>query len=360
MVTENGFRPDVLPSALVISRPENFSDSVLASVVLKPARKTLPAETKIFLLVHKRFAPLYVNHPDLDGIFAYSEETTAEELATHFKKRKIDALAHLEYSELVAKAAEFAGVKETSAFERQCGGNAKYEILDSLSHRVNHEVFHNFEVLAPFGIAIDRNPRLNLSVHADALKEAFAKIEKYGMKLGAQYAVFCLDPNRVGHSVDASIFAKLAEWLNKNTGMPVLVLGSVGKSNADFLRFCSESHGAMIIDLRGETTPAEDAQLLKEARLCITGENAHAYLAAAMNCPAITLFVDFSAGRWFPLGYFSTNVFTGATRFPFEPLWFYNRRASRAFSKKKIASALKFSLALKEFDGEHVASEIPR
>ncbi len=347
MVTENGYRPNVTPNALVLSRPDGFSGAVLASVVLKPAREALP-NTRIFLLIHKKFAPLYVNHPDLTGILTFSEESTPEEIAAHFKKQKIDALAHLEYSELVAKAAALAGVRETSAFERQCGGSAKYEILDSAMHRTSHEAFHNFEVLEPFGIAVARRPLLNLSVHADACAEAFRKLEKYGIVKGMEYAVFCLDPNRLEHCVDASVFAKAAEWLNQNTKMPVVVLGDKGFSDKDFLRFCNESHGANVVDLRGETTSAETAHLLKAARLCLTGENAHAYLASAMDCPVITLFVDFSAGRWFPLGYLSTNVFTGAQRFPLEPRSFYNFRASRAFGHGKIASALEFSLALKK------------
>ena len=345
MVTEAGLRQDIKPKALVISRPDSLYDVVLASVVLAPVRAVLP-KTRIFLLVDEKFAALFVNHPQLDGIFTIAPDTTAESLANNFKKQKIDALAHLEFSPLVSAAAKLAGIRYTSAFETEDGGDASLEILDSENHRESHAAFHNFEVLAPFGVSEPTRPKIDLSVHADAEREAFEKLRKYDVEPGTDYAVFCLDSNQAGHEIHASVFARTAGWISRNSPMPILVLGDPEKSK-NFLKFCISSHGAHILDFRGKTTPAEDAWLIKSARFCFSGENAHAYLAAATACPLIALFVDFSAGRWFPLGHLSTNIFTGAHRFPFEPRWLYNLRASRTFQISKIASALKFSLALK-------------
>ncbi len=347
MVTENGNRPNVVPEALVNSRPDALSGAILASSVLFSARKSLP-KTRIFLLVQKKFAALYVNHPALDGIFTISPETNPEELASNFRKQKIDALAHLKFSETVAKAVEIAGIREISAFENESRGNAKFEILRAQKSRERHEIFQNFEVLSPFGVVPEEKPKISLSVYGEARFEAFQKVKKYFVPEGENFAIFCLDPNRENHGVAPEVFAEAASWLSKNEKMPILVVGESEKTNREFLKFCSKSHGAHIIDLRGETSAAETAQLLKSARICLSAENAFSLLAATMNCPNITLFVDFSESRWMQQNYFSTNIFTGARRFIFEPKRFYERRAAKSFKHEKIAAALRFSLALKE------------
>lgn len=346
MVTEAGFAQDIKPNAIVLSRPDELSGVLFASIALAPARESLP-KTRIFLLIREKFAALFVNHPQLDGIFTIAPDTSVEELASDFKKQKIDTLAHLAFSPLVAEAAKLAGIKNTVAFEKESAGTATLEILDSVFHRTTHEAFYNFEVLAPFGVKSPARPFFDLAVHKSAKKEVFEKIQKYNLESDSDYAVFCLDCNLQGHAVAASVFANAAGWLTRNKNLPIIVLGDPQKS-AGFLNFCRASHGAHILDMRGKTTSAEDAWILAGARFCLSGENACAYLAAAMKCPLIALFVDFSSGRWLSLGYLSTNIFTGAQRFPLEPKCLYNWRASRAFQLAKLVPALKFSLALKE------------
>lgn len=335
----------IKPKALVISRPDDFAAAVLASVVLGPTRNALP-DTRIYLLIQEKFAPLYVDHPSLDGIFTVSSDSTAEELAAHFKKQKVDALVHLAYSEKVAKAAQLAELPISIAHAGEHEDNVSLEILSSKAQAIRHAAFRNFDLLRPFGVEIPEHPEIKLAVYEEAREEIFTELEKnYGLSQQHSYAVFCLDANYSGHKIDTSVFAKTAEWVTRQSGMPILIVGNA--SNSEFLRFSRNSHGAHIIDMRGKTTPAEAAWILRSARFCFSGENAYAYLSVAMNCPLIALFVDFTAERWFPLGHFSTNIFTGARRFPLEPKFLYDYRASRAFKIEKIASALRFSLALK-------------
>lgn len=345
----------IKPKTLVIARPDDFASAILASAVLAPAREALP-DTRIFLLIQEKYAPLYVDHPALDGIFTVSDDSTAEELAGHFKKQKIEALAHLAFSQKVADAAKLAGVAFSVAEEGEHDGNVSMEILRPKARRYGkHPAFRNFDLLSPFGVVVPEHPEISLSVYPEAHDEIFREIEKqYGLAAQSDYAVFCLDRNRQGHQISASVFSKTAEWLTRFAGIPILVLGNPNHSE-NFLRFSRNSHGAHVIDLRGKTSPAEDAWLIDQARICLSGENAYTYLAAAMNCPQIALFVDFSDERWFPLGHLATNIFTGAHRLPFEPAFLYNYRASRSFKTGKIASALRFSLALsdEEINGKH-------
>lgn len=352
MVTADNatFAKDISPEVLVLSRPDGFSDVVLASAVLEPVRRTLP-KTKIFLLVRSAFAGLFRNHPSIDGLILFDEKSSLRDLAKKLRAVHADALAHLAYSEFVADAARIAKIRDVAAFERDADddpdGGVTLEVIPSARHREIHEAFFNFEVLSPFGVPEIDKPRLNIVPDEDERAPALAKLAEYGIA-GTDYAVFCLDSNPQGHFVDAAVFSRAADWLRDHAAMPIVVLGEkTDDTTVRFLRFCRRTHGSPILDLRGQTTPAETAWILAGARLCLAGEDACAYLAAAMRCPLIALFVDFSSGRWFPLGHLTTNIFTGAHRFFLEPVSLYNRRASRAFSKGKMASAMQFALALK-------------
>lgn len=346
------FAEDISPKVLVLSRPDGFADVILASAVLEPTRRTLP-DTKIYLLVREKFAGLFWNHPSIDGLILFDESAGLRCLAKKLKAVGADALAHLVYSDFVADAARLAKVRNVAAFERDADadpdGGVTLEVIPSARHSEIHEAFFNFEVLAPFGVPESDKPLLSI-VPAPAEKApAAAKLAEYGIA-GTDYAVFSLSCNPQGHFVDPAVFSKAANWLRDHAAMPVVVLGEKTEASTKrFLRFCRMTHGTPILDLRGQTTPAESAWILAGARLCLSGEDACSYLAAAMSCPLVALFVDFSSGRWFPLGHLTTNVFTGAHRFFLEPAAIYNRRASSAFSDAKMASALQFVLALKEY-----------
>ncbi len=340
---------DIAPAVLVLSRPDDFSDVVLASAVLAPVRAALP-NTKIFLLIREEFAGLFREHHALDGLILLAPDETLRSLAKKLKAVHADALAHLAFSDFVADAAKLAKVRDVAAFESDAGrnGGVTLEVIPSARHRERHEAFFNFEVLAPFGVPEIEKPNLDVAPDVREKASAEAKLAQFGIA-GTDYAVFNLDPNSQGHYVDSRVFARAAELLRDLAEMPVVVIGEKNPEATErFLRFCRATHGVHILDFRGQTNPAQSAWLLASARLCISGENACAYLAAAMHCPLVALFVDFSNGRWFPLGHLTTNIFTGAHRFFLEPLAFYNRRASRAFSDAKMEAAIQFSLALRD------------
>lgn len=353
MVTadDSSFAADISPEVLVLSRPDDFAGVVLASSVLAPVRKALPT-AKIYLLIREEFAGIFYDHPAIDGLIFVDEEAGLRDLAKKLKAVNADALAHLTYSEFVADAAKLAKIRNVAAFESDADadkdGGVTLEVIPSDRHAEMHEAFLNFEVLAPFGVPECEKPHLNIAPDPAAKKSAFEKLAQYGIS-ESRYAVFCLDGNSQGHYVDAAVFSKAAVWMREHAEMPIVVLGE--KTNEDtsrFLKFCRMTHGVHILDLRGQLSSAEIAWILGGARFCLSGETVCSYLASAMACPQIALFVDFSSGRWFPLGHLTTNIFTGAHRFFFEPVCLYNRRASRGFNPEKIATALQFVLALKD------------
>lgn len=75
---------DIAPAVLVLSRPDDFSDVVLASAVLAPVRAALP-KTKIFLLIREEFAGLFREHHALDGLILLAPDETLRSLAKNSK-----------------------------------------------------------------------------------------------------------------------------------------------------------------------------------------------------------------------------------------------------------------------------------
>lgn len=335
------------PRSLVLSSPGDLASALLASAVLAPARAALP-NTKIFLLVQEKFAGIFKNHRAIDGLVLFSETDDADALAKKFSDIAADALAHLDFSKTVADAAALAKIPRCVAF-----ANAKHASVSTeipLPPRQLHEAFYNFKLLAPFGIDECKNPKLDIAPDPAAKASAAGKLAEYGIS-GTNYAVFCLDADARGNAVAPAVFSRAAKCLRELADeMPLLIIGEkTAAADARYLRFCRATHGSVVLDLRGQTSPEEAAWILAAARLCFSGENAAAYLASAENCPlALALLEDFSDNRWFPLGYLTTDIFTGARRHFLEPKFFYYRRAANAFSSGKIADALQFLLALKE------------
>jgi len=351
MVNDNDRLPAV-PRVLVLSRPDDFASVVLASSVLAPAKKALP-DTEIFLLVREEFAGIFYEHPALSGVIAWEKSDDENSLAKKLTAVHADTIAHLAFSKTVANAAKLADIRRTVAFERDAKnivGNDGELVKIHNPDDALHEAFFNFKILAPFGVLENKKPDLSVSPAPDAKISAQEKLGKYGLA-GTAYAVFCLDADSRGNAVAPAVFSRAADCLRKLAGeTTVLVLGNKNpETDARYLKFCRATHGADVLDLRGQTSAAESAWILAGAQLCLTGENACAYLAAAGNCPlAVALFSDFSDNRWFPLGHLTTNIFTSAHRRFLEPRAFYYRRAANAFSSEKISSALQFLLALKE------------
>lgn len=340
----------VVPEVLVLSRPDELASVVLASAVLEPTRKALP-NTKLYLLVREQFAGLFCDHPALDGIIFFDEKHGLRALVKQLKAVGADSLAHLSYSEFVSDAANLAKIRNVAALADDIGNDDKsgvtLEVTPSAGGNDAHEGFFNFEALVPFGVNVPDKPQMALSPDPAARETAHEKLAEYGI-IETEYAVFCLDGNALRHYVAPAVFAHAADFLRK-IPLPIIVVGEKSQeSTMRFLDFCRKTHGTHIIDLRGRTSPEENAWILAEARLCFSGENACAYIAAAENCPLVALFVDFAGNRWFPLGYLTTNIFTGAHRKIYEPRALFNYRVSRAFGDAKIDSALQFALSLRE------------
>ena len=345
--------------AILLSCPGDLLTAIWVSATFDALKKKF-AGTRLYLLVKKANASIFSEHPALDGLLTLTPETKIEDIAQYFKRLQIDTLVHAVYDERVALAGTAAAIENTFAFAEKKSSEIKAKTLVERSRDFDdeHPVFHSFELLAPLGISVPAPAelKLNLSVSNTERHDLFEKLKRYDMNFDSHYAVVCLDAGRNGHFVDVQIFAKAAKYLHDlRKDLPIILVsfeGKNAKTSRRMIDFVSRASGINLVnfflleDKNDELSPAQVAELLKHADICIATDNAVAYLANFEQCPLVTLVVDPRERRYFPRAIKSEVVYTSAQKIPwFELPGFFHWRASHSFSIAKIRDAVDYVLS---------------
>lgn len=356
------------PKSLLLSCPGGILPTIWMSAVFEPLKKTL-AETRIFLLVDKKNASVFNDHPLLDGLFAVGAETRDEEIAQYFKRLQIDVVAHVVFDERVARAAETCKIQNIVAFEDRKKITDKNAFVAERSEeekkefRRQHPVFAAFDLLKPLGLCVPEKSafKLSLSVSDSERHGLRDKLKDFDMTFDSRYAVICLDTGRNGHTIDPKIFAKVAKYMHgQKKDLPILLATLEKeslKTSGRMLDFTSAAPGINLMSFmqdeqNGALSPAQATELLKHADICITGDNAISYLADFVGCPLVTLVVDTPEERHFPRSVKAETVYTSAQKFFFfEPRGFFHWRASHSFSFAKICDAIDYVSSFEKFGG---------
>jgi len=94
-------------------------------------------------------------------------------------------------------------------------------------------------------------------------------------------------------------FAQVAQTLEERFGARVVAHGIGNESELCRLSLA----GTLSLNLTGEVTLQELAELLRMAALCVTNDTGTMHLAAMVGCPTLALFTTrLSPKQWYPLG----------------------------------------------------------
>ncbi|MCR5184038.1 MAG: hypothetical protein K6B46_04980 [Opitutales bacterium] len=360
MVEKSKSEPDIFeePKALMLSCPGDLLTTIWISVLLKPLKKKL-AGTRIYLLVKEANASIFNSHERLDGLLTINEETKVEDLTLYLKRLQIDTVVHIVYNQLLSAAALSAGIKNTIAFKGKTTDVVASCLVPETDDFSNeHPVFHAFRLLEPLGVTVpvEQEIRLDLSISDSERVDLLEKLKRYDINFDSHYAVICLDAGRSGHFIDARIFAKAAKYLHGiKMDLPVILVSFEGKNpkaSRRMIDFVGHASGinlvnfSLLADQKNKLSPAQVSELLKHAHICISADNAVAYLADFVSCPLVTLLVDFPEYRHYPRSVKSELVYTSAQKIPFiEPRGIFHWRASQSFSLLKIRDAIDYVLS---------------
>ena len=233
-------------------------------------------------------APLYDGHPLLAGFIPRPE--SAPELVATFREIGASTIVHLHPDPLCYRAAWTAGVEERIGYGHWLGWTLTQSRPDDRGAGLQHERDYNFDLLALLGIENhgDTRPSVHLRPAAgDRLREV---VSRSGWEGREPYAVI----NPSAHSTTlrwpSERFAALAGRLHEAYGWHI-VLTSGGESDPSVQRMREVLGDApWAIDLSGKTDLAETGWLLRGARLLVGRDTGTSHLAAAVECPTVTIF----------------------------------------------------------------------
>lgn len=273
--------------AIVISRPDRVGDAIIASACFSAIQDRFPGRP-IYYLARPVMAPLFEGHPLLAGFLPRTE--SAPDLIQQLKEIRASIFVHLHPDPLCYRAAAAAGVETRIGYGHWLGWTLTHSQPDDRSAGLQHESDYNFELLGVLGVENpgDARPSVHLPPSArDSLRQILAVA---GLETGEPYAVI----NPTAHSAtlrwQPERFAALAQRLHEAFGWRV-VLTCGGDSDPSVERMReSLTDASYIIDLSGRTNLAETGWLLQGARLLVGRDTGTSHLAAAVDCPSVTIF----------------------------------------------------------------------
>ncbi len=287
--------PTVPPgAAIVISRPDRVGDAIISSSCFDAVRRRFP-ENPLWFLARPVMRPLYDGHPALAGFLARTE--AVEALSDRMREIGAAVIAQLQPDELCAAAAVSAGVSVRIGYEAKRGPDTLTR-PDNRWEGLQHERDYNFDLLALLGIASDPAASPSVFLPPSARASVAAKLE-----LEEPFAI--INPGAHSETVrwPRERFVDLACRLQTGFGWRIVVIGTDATDPA-VRAVVAGTPGA--VNLAGQTDLAELGWLSQLARVHVSRDTGTAHLAAAVGCPAVTIFGrlegPYGPTRWRPLG----------------------------------------------------------
>ena len=323
---------------------------VITTSCLKIIHDAYP-HLEIYFLVKEQLIPLLSDHPLLTGIISLPDggknpDHAIASLSDKIQKINPDCIVHFNYDQTVAAAAYGAGIpyRLGHRLKRQ---NAwlTHAIRDRRKEGLQHEADYNLDLLTLLHISPPR--RLDPWISPEPVNDARLLELMPWWKSDCSFAVFHISAHASKARVPAEIFAGLTPWLIDEFNFHLVLIGSENDDPVKklFLNLIGDRAKSRVSDITGITHLAETTRVLSEARFLLSRDSGPAHLAAAVNCPTITLIGPLgrklASTRWHPLGSSATIL-----EKPIQPrLWettrAYHRRYFKAFSVEEIKKEIK-------------------
>ncbi len=331
-------------ATLLLCRPDRVGDVIIATSCLEPIRQQRP-DDKLVFIAREAMRPLLEGHPLLDGFIAMQPpapdapnlRTRRRDWSRQLAAWNADAIIHLHPDDGVQFSAQAAKIPRRIGY--RTSWLADWTLTDRLRDRratdCRHEAEHNFDVLAPLGIAAPPLETLRPNVHLPTswlqslrIRLAAAGFDDFD-RSDEPYAVLNPTAYSLDHRWPPAHWAWLAtEMLRSGRFMRVFLVGqSIQDPSTREIRHLLGDGVPGLIDLSGETSLAELGWLLRHARLLVSRNTGTTHLAAAVGCPVVELFgrleAPYGPARWRSLGRSVEGVHTPAVRRG----WLENKRA---------------------------------
>ncbi len=295
---------------VLLSRPDRIGDVVITTSCFKAIHDVYP-HLEIYFLVKEANAPLLKNHPLLSGLLTvpkniHSVDDTASHLSEAMRKLQPDCIVHFHYDNAVAGAALAVGIPYILGHSKKIQNPClTHSVLDRKKEGLNHEANYNFELLSLLQITQPDNlePWITPEPVSD---ERLLEILPWWTP-ETPFVVLHMSAHARKARIPTKIFAELSSWFINELNFRIVLIGSESNDPAIETYIGSiGDHKRKVSNLIGVTHLAETARVLSEARILISRDSGPAHIAAALQCPTVTIVGPLgrhlASTRWRPLG----------------------------------------------------------
>jgi len=283
---------------ILIIKPSALGDIVHALPVLKVLRSSFP-NACITWLIRKEFAPLLECVDGLNEVLLFDRKLLGH---WYYKpavfKALRDFMKKLQHShyDLVL---DLQGLFRTALFARMTNCDKRIGMTDSrefanlfYTHKVRrpadsmHVLDYYYALLKKAKIEINPITGPFFKVPNKAVVSIREKLRQ--LNITKDYLVLVPSSAHFSKCWPAERFAKLAEHLNRQFGLDIVVIGT---EKDKYILEAIQNHCSIpIIDLTGKTTIIELVALFQQAKGVVSNDTGPGHIAVAMHVPTVLIF----------------------------------------------------------------------
>ncbi|MGH8024364.1 MAG: lipopolysaccharide heptosyltransferase II [Limisphaerales bacterium] len=344
----NDSPPSSLPGYKhIIVRGTNWlGDAVMAAPALMRLREKF-SDARIALLTPEKLRQLWMHHPAVDEVIAFSSQESVFAIAGRLRVKKFDAALVLPNSPRAALEMFLAGVPVRIGYARPwrrffltknvapgpdalkmrkrtvqeikalIGSNGKFGIRTGPFSRTAHQSREYLRLAAAMGADPEPLPP-SLFVTAQEVEAVRQKFDLaanlgpiFGMNAGAEYGPAKRWPRER--------YTAVAREIQKQTNCAWLLFG--GKNDIETANYvqCALGEGQSVFNVAGKTSLRDLMSLMKLCRVLVTNDTGPMHVAAALAVPVVAIFGSTSPELTAPLATSGSRVQILASNAPCAP-----------------------------------------
>jgi len=293
---------------ILIVRTDRIGDVVLTTPSIRALHDAFP-EARISLLV----APL--TRDLVDGLEGVDEVLVDDRKGEHrglngyrtlirqLKNREYDLAVVYHTKKRTNLLCALAGIPRRIGYKNdKLGILLTDRLIDQRYEGEKHEAQYCLSVLAPLGVLTDD---LTTKIALQSQAEQWAEQRIKSLNISGKPLLVALHPGASCPTKRWPIdrFTRLARLMQENFPVTLVLIGGKDEtwSAEDFVQQCPRE----VIDLKGQTSVAQMASLLKRCSLLVSNDSGPVHVAAAEETPVVSIFTRDQPGinptRWRPL-----------------------------------------------------------
>lgn len=279
-----------------------LGDVILTLPMVRELKKKYP-ESEIDFLCIPETSELLKNNPHISEIISYDKKNSGViglwDLIKKLKNKKYDVLISPHRSFRSSLISKLSNAKKTISFD-----NSSFNFLYDEKVKYNkglHEIQRDLALLEPIGVKSNKIIKPELYISVQDKRKIDSLFYEHRIKENEKFIT--LAPGSVWFTkrFPEEKFAKLCDLLFAVNIKIFLIGGKKDKTISDFIQ--NNSKNRNIINVTGNFSVMESAELIKRSEVLITNDSAPLHIANAVETNVVAIFgATVPAFGFFPIG----------------------------------------------------------